>query len=127
MYHFGVKGQKWGLRRYQNPDGTLTEEGKRRYYAFRTDLNYKRRINKESKSLIDSDERLKKDFGVGTDDNDLLLRVSKEYGINNEILKSLIKESRIFYKENLDYIEEGRKIARRLQLQSVKGIHTKLK
>lgn len=29
--HFGIKGQKWGVRRYQNPDGTLTEEGKRRY------------------------------------------------------------------------------------------------
>lgn len=29
--HHGVKGQKWGVRRYQNPDGTLTEEGKKRY------------------------------------------------------------------------------------------------
>jgi len=30
IYHHGVKGQKWGVRRYQNKDGTLTEEGKRR-------------------------------------------------------------------------------------------------
>ena len=30
LYHFGIKGQKWGIRRYQNPDGTLTEAGKRR-------------------------------------------------------------------------------------------------
>ena len=29
--HSGVKGQRWGVRRYQNADGTLTEEGKRRY------------------------------------------------------------------------------------------------
>lgn len=31
LYHHGIKGQKWGLRKYQNPDGTLTEEGKARY------------------------------------------------------------------------------------------------
>ena len=30
LMHFGIKGQKWGIRRYQNPDGTLTEAGKRR-------------------------------------------------------------------------------------------------
>lgn len=32
IYHFGIKGQRWGIRRYQNEDGTLTEEGKRRYF-----------------------------------------------------------------------------------------------
>lgn len=31
LYHHGIKGQKWGLRRYQNPDGTLTPAGKARY------------------------------------------------------------------------------------------------
>lgn len=31
LYHHGIKGQKWGVRRYQNPDGTLTEAGKNRY------------------------------------------------------------------------------------------------
>ncbi len=30
LYHHGVKGQKWGVRRYQNADGTLTSAGKRR-------------------------------------------------------------------------------------------------
>ena len=31
IYHHGIKGQKWGIRRYQNPDGSLTPEGKKRY------------------------------------------------------------------------------------------------
>lgn len=31
LEHFGIKGQKWGLRRYQNPDGTLTDAGRKRY------------------------------------------------------------------------------------------------
>lgn len=29
--HSGIKGMKWGIRRYQNEDGSLTEEGKKRY------------------------------------------------------------------------------------------------
>lgn len=31
IYHHGIKGQKWGIRRFQNLDRTWTEEGKRRY------------------------------------------------------------------------------------------------
>lgn len=31
LYHWGIKGQKWGVRRYQNKDGTLTAAGKKRY------------------------------------------------------------------------------------------------
>lgn len=31
LYHHGIKGQKWGVRRYQNPDGTLTPAGKKKY------------------------------------------------------------------------------------------------
>lgn len=31
LCHYGVQGMKWGTRRYQNEDGTLTEEGRRHY------------------------------------------------------------------------------------------------
>ena len=31
IWHWGVKGMKWGVRRYQNADGSLTDAGKRRY------------------------------------------------------------------------------------------------
>ena len=30
LFHYGVKGQRWGIRRYQNTDGTLTDSGKKR-------------------------------------------------------------------------------------------------
>lgn len=31
LEHYGIKGQKWGIRRYQNKDGSLTNAGKKRY------------------------------------------------------------------------------------------------
>ena len=31
LVHHGIKGQKWGIRRFQNPDGTLTKAGQKRY------------------------------------------------------------------------------------------------
>lgn len=31
LYHHGIKGMKWGIRRFQKPDGSLTPAGKKRY------------------------------------------------------------------------------------------------
>ena len=32
LYHHGIKDQKWGIRRFQNEDGSLTPAGQKRYY-----------------------------------------------------------------------------------------------
>lgn len=48
IQHWGIFGQKWGVRRYQNPDGTLTEVGKKRYGAY-------------GPYQADLDERIRKD------------------------------------------------------------------
>lgn len=33
LYHHGIKGMKWGVRRYQKPSGRLTSEGYKKYYT----------------------------------------------------------------------------------------------
>ena len=53
--HHGIQGQKWGLRRYQNPDGTLTEEGKRRY----TKITEKQRRKEEKRAAKEAKRREK--------------------------------------------------------------------
>lgn len=32
LYHHGIRGQRWGVRRYQNEDGSVTAAGAKRYY-----------------------------------------------------------------------------------------------
>nr|DAE20902.1 MAG TPA: hypothetical protein [Siphoviridae sp. ctgBD49] len=46
LYHYGVKGMKWGVRRFQNKDGTLTSKGKKRYSGNRGDIE--KQIDPES-------------------------------------------------------------------------------
>lgn len=53
LYHHGIKGMRWGIRRYQNADGTLTPEGKRRYF------------NPDGSLTREGQKNLNKRFGVG--------------------------------------------------------------
>lgn len=44
LTHHGVKGMKWGRRRYQNTDGSLTPAGKKRYQTGKTRFSYGPRL-----------------------------------------------------------------------------------
>ena len=46
LYHYGVAGMKWGVRRFQNKEGTLTDAGKNREYkkALKTDKKIRRNL-----------------------------------------------------------------------------------
>ena len=46
LYHHGIKGQKWGVRRFQRKDGTRTAAGKKRQRELQSDNSDKKKINK---------------------------------------------------------------------------------
>lgn len=46
LNHAGIKGMKWGVRRYQNKDGSLTEAGKKRYDRDVRENNAKKKDNR---------------------------------------------------------------------------------
>lgn len=51
--HFGIPGMKWGIRRYRNPDGTLTDAGKARYSESTGKKGPENMTDKELKSAVE--------------------------------------------------------------------------
>lgn len=72
LYHFGVKGMRWGVRRYENYDGSYTKAGLKRYKE--SDQEYQEMDN--------------------------IYKGAKKAGVNKQQLRSL-KESRKAYKKQM--------------------------
>lgn len=62
LKHHGVKGMKWGVRRYQNTDGTLTNAGKKRYDRDVRENNAKKKDNRMNIDGPDPDRWVKEDI-----------------------------------------------------------------
>ena len=51
LKHYGIKGMKWGVRRFQNSDGSLTSEGRKRYGS--GDLKEAQKKVDKGKAMVD--------------------------------------------------------------------------
>lgn len=56
LYHHGIKGQKWGVRRYRNKDGSLTPAGKKRYNDMSEDARTASEIRQKKVSQMTNAE-----------------------------------------------------------------------
>lgn len=112
LYHHGILGQRWGVRRFQNPDGSLTSAGEKRYGDLSTGKQIERKLNDYDKAIA-----------FNTKDYNNHTRASYIYENRLNKLESRGKTDSKAYKKNLDRfnkskakadeaygrIEEGRK------------------
>ncbi len=113
LYHYGILGQKWGVRRYQNEDGSLTPAGKKRYEEL------DRQASKYDKQAASKYESAKKYKAVIEDlkKNGKNSKYYDEYqdGENRESVRNAINQAKIFYKEDKQYADEAVKIAENIR------------
>lgn len=102
LAHHGIKGMKWGVRRYQNPDGTLTAAGKKKYLKNTTGAEIKS-IRKDDiiikrgsvRSHVSGNKRIK------LDDTETYL-----YDANND------HDRAVYEGAFAEYVRQGRRCAK---------------
>jgi hypothetical protein len=115
LAHYGVMGMRWGVRRYQNKDGSLTPAGNKHVGDYRKSRSMMTKVEQEGAKLIRFDKRLKDQ--VPDQYHDLNAR-AEELGVNTKRLRSAIVGAADFYKDNKQSIETGRKIVSKLLKES---------
>ena len=111
LYHHGILGQKWGIRRFQNKDGSLTAAGRKRYNKELSDVKnygnsvanaerYKRQVDPylkpDQKLLVPSD--FKNEFSKAVES------VKKNEKMMNTKYKDLYDSYKVSMNDGYDYI-----------------------
>lgn len=80
LYHWGVKGMKWGIRRYQNKDGSLTAAGQKRYNKEMQKAQNEQRVLANKKRTQEKMDRLESIRKKNAEDREALNGKSKGSG-----------------------------------------------
>lgn len=108
LYHFGIKGQKWGIRRYQNDDGSYTPAGKERYRFLSSDLQNKRNASKKSaldyeaaKEARDKYKIIKRNSNSTQEEKYIAKQRYKELGTKKKVAKAKLEAEQAKWEETV--------------------------
>lgn len=74
LMHHGIKGMHWGIRRFQNEDGSLTPAGKERY----SETSDSKQFNKTCEKAL-NDKKMMRDFQDAVKSNSALLEAATDF------------------------------------------------
>lgn len=97
LYHWGIKGMKWGVRRFQNPDGTLTAQGKQRYKDYKSDQSTRRSLTRH----VAADKKNLKARGEAMNE------VTKNYNDAQEQMRKASSKVFISKKKRQELVDEA--------------------
>ncbi len=115
--HHGVKGMKWGVRRYVDKSGKLTKEGKTHVNRVAKQRMTSKTIENEGNRLMSKSKSLKRDFGGDiskVDDPDIFEYVARtKYGLNTDNFNRARKQYSDYSRQNSKSIKKGKKIVKK--------------
>lgn len=115
LQHYGIKGQKWGNRRWQNADGTFNEAGKERYWpnAKHRD-SYTNNLNKRYKDRPELLKALKE----GNKSGKIKRKLYDIYGLSASDYDSVDEMNSIDHKNMKRYSDDFKKSFKKLNVNS---------